>query len=156
MNEQISMFITDSDSSPVKEIIISLQDKAYDLIKSGIKTYEFRRRWKLPAAIAYIYRSGKKRELCAFIELGQPIHGSPSEIAAIAEKMNPGNGPTVEEYFIPTQGGYAIPIKRFVEFPPISLEELRACGAQPPQYFMYLQNYPMLKKLLEGKIANAN
>ncbi|MCY1290934.1 hypothetical protein D9M68_605520 [compost metagenome] len=149
------MPLCDTDVLPPLEIIISLQDKAYERIKKGIKTYEFRRRWKLDSTVAYIYRSGKKRELCAFIELGKPIFGSPSEIAEIAEKMIPGNGASVEEYFTPTQGGYAVPINRFVEFPAISLQELREFGIHPPQYYTYLSNYPALRELIQEKLNHA-
>jgi len=58
------------------EILLSLQDTAYNLIKPGVKTFEFRKRWRNESFIAYIYRSNKK-EISAYMMLDIPIYGTP-------------------------------------------------------------------------------
>jgi predicted transcriptional regulator len=116
-----------------------------------VKKFEFRKRWRSGPCTAYIYRSGSRRELSAYMKLGTPIYGAPQEIGRLAEQMLPGNGPAVEEYLMSTQGGYAIPIEEFREFPPFSLAELRMMGFHPPQYFFYLSNYPELQRALEAR-----
>ncbi|WGS44616.1 hypothetical protein LFL97_28955 [Burkholderia sp. JSH-S8] len=149
MSTQMCIDLPPVEPTVPTEIVLSLQDRAYELIKSGVKKLEFRKRWRSGPCIAYIYRSGTKKELSAYMKLGTPIYGSPQEIGRLAEQMLPGNGPAVEEYLVSTQGGYAIPIEAFREFRPFSLAELRVMGFHPPQYFFYLSKYPELKRALE-------
>jgi len=155
MEQQLSINFPSLDPMAATEIVMSLQDRAYELIKSGVKKLEFRRRWRNGPCIAYIYRSGTKRELSAYMRLGTPIFGNPQEIGCLAEEMLPGNGAAVEEYFVPTQGGYAIPIEEFKEFRPLSLLELREIGFHPPQYFFYLSNHSQLKRALQERIDDS-
>ena len=141
-------------NNPV-EIVISLRDSPYERIKSGIKTYEFRRRWRTTPCIAFVYRSGGRKELSAYMKLGTPIFGSPQEMSRIAEEMSPGNGDSVEEYLLSSQGGYAIPIEEFHEFEPLSLAQIKPLGFHPPQLFFYLANYPELRELIKERISTA-
>jgi 8-oxo-dGTP pyrophosphatase MutT (NUDIX family)/predicted transcriptional regulator len=140
------------DSSRV-EIVLSLQDRAFELIRSGAKKFEYRRRWRSGPCLAYVYRSGKTKGLAACMALGAPIYGSPSDVGALAEDAMPGNGEAVEQYLQVTNGGFAIPIESFTEFPLIPLSELRAIGFCPPQYFFYLKSPSALRTLLEETMA---
>lgn len=135
------------------EIVLSLQDQAFQLVQSGTKNFEYRRRWRAGRCVAYIYRSGKVKGIAARMFLGEPVYGSAAEIGKIAENDIPGNGGAVEEYFRETGGGYAIPIEKFEEFPIIPLSELRSLGFTPPQYFFYLRA-GMLKQSLEERLCN--
>ncbi len=143
MKEQLEL-VTEEDRDIF--IVMSLQDKAYELIKSGLKNYEFRRRWRKGPCVAYIYRSGKCRTLSAVVRLGMPIYMSPKEAGRIAESMITGNGKSVEEYFMKDNGGYVIPIESFEEIKPLELNVLRQFGFYPPQFFSYLDvNSPLFK-----------
>ncbi|WP_334040405.1 hypothetical protein [Burkholderia ambifaria] len=151
MNTQMCIDLSSAEPVASTEIVLSLQDRAYELVKSGVKKFEFRKRWRSGPCTAYIYRSGSRRELSAYMRLGTPIYGTPQEIGRLAVQMLPGNGPAVEEYLMSTQGGHAIPIEEFREFPAFSLAELRMMGFHPPQYFFYLSNYPELQRALEAR-----
>lgn len=153
MEEHNSAGPSSSDPHPLVEVVLSLQESPYERVKSGVKTYEFRRRWRTSPCIAFVYRSGGRKELSAYMKLGAPIFGSPQEMRRIAEEMSPGNGKSVEEYLLPTNGGCAIPIEEFCEFEPLSLAEIRPLGFHPPQFFFYLANYPELRKVLVERIS---
>lgn len=152
MSNQFEMDLDQEHQVPPTEIVLSLQDRAFQMIQSGIKKFEYRRRWRAGPCIAYIYRSGKVKGVAARMFLGAPIYGSPIEIGNLAEKAIPGNGKAVEEYFQATGGGYAIPIEKFEEFPILTLSELRTIGFNAPQYFFYLRSGE-LKELLEQRLA---
>lgn len=136
----------------MSEVVFSVADPYYDQIAQGIKTVEFRRRWSLSSSTAYIYRSGKKRHICAYIELGAPVKGTAVQMKKIAEEKSPCSASGIARYL--PQGGCAMPIKRFVEFEPIPLDEMRACGVHPPQQFIYLHRYPALQSLIYERTAN--
>lgn len=137
----------------MSEVIISIRDPYYDMIANGTKTYEFRRRWSLPSARAIIYRSGSKRHICASMDLGGPVRGSASQLRAIADNMPSGCGSDIEKYVATARGGgCGMPITNFVEFEPISLDEMRTLGVKPPQHFTYLHKYPKLKELIDDRL----
>ncbi|MEQ1684266.1 MAG: hypothetical protein ABL916_11500 [Burkholderiaceae bacterium] len=153
MSTQLAMDLGVDEYVQDVEIVLSLQDRAFELIRSGKKKFEFRRKWRPDPCLAYIYRSGKIKGLAARMTLGSPIYGTPAEIGEIAEKAIPGNGVSVEEYLAKTNGGCAIPIVNFCEFRLISLTELRALSFHPPQYFFYLAPHIRLKALLEERLS---
>jgi hypothetical protein len=152
MTNQLKMELSHEEQVVPVEIVLSLQDRAFQMIQSGIKKFEYRRRWRAGPCIAYIYRSGKVKGIAARMRLGEPIYGTPTQIGELAEKAISGNGKAVEEYFQTTGGGYAIPIEKFEEFPILTLPELRSVGFNPPQYFFYLRS-GKLKELLDQRLA---
>lgn len=152
MSTQIEMELVQVQQVPPVEIVLSLQDLAFQMIRSGVKKFEYRRRWRAGPCVAFIYRSGKIKGVAARMFLGEPIYGSPGEIGELAEKAITGNGRAVEEYLQKTGGGYAIPIKKFEEFPIVTLAELRNVGFNPPQFFFYLRS-GKLKELLDQRAS---
>jgi predicted transcriptional regulator len=151
VSKQLEMVLDQERQLPSAEIVLSLQDRAFQMIQSGVKKFEYRRRWRAGPCVAFIYRSGKIKGIAARMFLGEPIYGSPAEIGDLAEKAIPGNGRAVEEYFQTTGGGYAIPIEKFEEFPILTLAELRNVGFNPPQFFFYLRS-GKLKELLDQRL----
>lgn len=98
-NPELPLF----EPAPLTEIVLSLQDTAYELIQSGAQKLEFRMRWRNGPCMAYIYRSGRVKELSACMKLGAPIFGTPGETGRLAEEMRPGYGASVAEYLLSTQ-----------------------------------------------------
>ncbi|MEF3352596.1 hypothetical protein PV403_05355 [Paenibacillus sp. GYB006] len=138
---------------PQRTIILSLQPGPYEEIRKGQKKIEFRRRFINEPVGAFIYVSSPIKQIKAYIEFGKPEHEEISTLVSISEKMNPGTGESLQEYFKGLNSGYAIPILSFTEFAPLSLELLKG-GYQftPPQSYMNLSANPLLEKALFQKI----
>lgn len=141
--------------TPLIQIITSVQDYAWELMVTGQKTIDFRRRWLQEPCIAYVYRSKTQKAIAARMQLGAPIRGTPAELGRMAEQMMAGHGAFIEDYFTPTGGGFAVPIEAFETFEPIPLADLRAAGFSPPQHFTYLDRYPAVAQLLASRIRAA-
>ncbi|MEY9211578.1 hypothetical protein [Thermobifida halotolerans] len=124
-------------STPVP-VVMCLDTQWYELVWTGEKTHEFRRRFFTGApAQWFVYLTAPESRLCAVIDLDVAIEDTPEKIARIAERMRPGNGATVEPY-LAREGrrvGYAMPIRRVREFQGFAAAELKQMldGFHPPQ-----------------------
>ncbi|MFC4015791.1 hypothetical protein ACFOY2_51875 [Nonomuraea purpurea] len=130
-------------SAEPEPIVMTLYADYYELMWQGLKTHEFRRRFlRDQPARWWVYLNAPVSRLMAVIDLGPAIVGSPEEIAAIAERVRPGNGASVLEYVQDLEQAYAIPILRVREFEGLSGAELRAhLGSwHPPQGYLRLRN----------------
>ncbi|MET8527155.1 hypothetical protein [Micromonospora sp. NPDC005172] len=108
-------------------ILMSLNPLYYDLLWTGGKTHEFRRRFLTgQSARWYVYLTWPVARLGAVIDLGPAIIDTPERIAEIAERARPGKGASVLEYVQDLNQAFAIPIQRVAEYPGMSLEQLRA------------------------------
>jgi|GEM_PF-5259540 hypothetical protein len=58
----------------------------------------------------FVYLNAPVSRLAAVIDLGPAVAGSPEEVAAIAERMRPGNGTSVLEYVRDPDRAIPIPI----------------------------------------------
>ncbi|WP_211745768.1 hypothetical protein [Paenibacillus sp. Marseille-Q4541] len=138
---------------PQRTIILSLQPGPYEEIRSGRKKIEFRRRFIKEPVGAFIYVSSPVKQIKAFIEFGKPEQENVSALISISEKLYPGTGDSLKEYFKGMNSGYAIPILSFTEFAPLSLELLKGgYHFSPPQSYMNLSANPLLEEALLQKI----
>jgi len=142
---------TDSDfDAPAPRVLMSLHAQYYDLIMSGEKTYEYRKRYPTTGASTwYVYLTAPTSTLTAVIDLAAPIIGTPEEIAEIAERARLGNGASVRDYLAPAGHGLALPILRVREYPGLNAAEItEALGKwHPPQGQTLIDRHPRLAKL---------
>ena len=57
----------------MKEIFLSFRPEYFGPLLYGIKKYEYRKRFCDEETIAYLYLSGKSRQVVGIMELGKPI-----------------------------------------------------------------------------------
>lgn len=134
----------------MKEIFLSFRPEYFKPLLYGIKKYEYRKRFCNEETLAYLYLSGKSRQVVGIMELGKPIR-----LDLTREKYleYPETLKRVDEY-ISKRDINAVPIKSLSLFEkPIELEEIRTIipGFMPPQMYFILDNHPKLKELLENK-----
>lgn len=136
----------------VEPVMMSLNPVYYELMWSGEKRYEFRRRFLAGRpARWYVYLTAPVARLAAVIDLGPAVVDTPQRVADIAERARVGNGESVFAYVQDLPQAYAIPILRVVEYPGMPLEQLKAeLGAfAPPQGYIRLLNHPELLSVCE-------
>lgn len=131
---------------------MALHREYYEMIWTGEKTFEFRRRFLEGRPVRwFVYLSAPVSRLTAVIGLGPAVAGSPQEIAAIAERMRPGNGPGVLEYARGRDRAFAMPVLSAAEYPGLTCDELRAELGQfsAPQGYARLSRHPALLAVCE-------
>ncbi len=155
---QLDLFGDVATESVPEPVLMALHAEYYDLIWQGRKTHEFRRRFLEGRAVRwFVYLNAPVSRLAAVIDLGPAVAGSPEEVAAIAERMRPGNGASVLEYVRDLDRAFAIPILSVTEYPGLSAEDLRAeLGAfHPPQGYVRLGQHPGLMAVCEKAAAES-
>lgn len=134
----------------MKEIFLSFRPEYFKPLLYGIKKYEYRKRFCDEETKAYLYLSGKSKQVIGVMELGRPIRLDLKR----EEYLNyPQTLKRVDEY-ISNRNINAIPIKSLELFDkPIDLEDIRKeiPGFMPPQMYFVLDNHPKLKSLLESR-----
>ncbi len=143
-NTQLSLF-----ENNTTYVLMSLQEKHYNEIKSGRKRYEFRKRYCKSQTTAFIYVSKKIKAIKAIITFGEPIYGTSEEISEISEKSNPNSYSSMMEY-LNKGNGVALPIIEMYEIKEVPLEELREKfeGFTAPQSYYKLNKKPELLQFL--------
>ena len=137
----------------MKEIFLSFKPEYLKPLLYGIKKYEYRKRFCDEETKAYLYLSGKSRQVIGIMELGKPIR---LDLTRDNYLKYPKTLKRVDEYIL-NRDINAVPIKSLALFEvPISLEEIRKqiCSFMPPQMYLILNNYPKLKTLLENQKLN--
>jgi len=137
-------------------VLMSLREKPYRKILSGEKKYEYRTRYTNQETVAFIYVSQSVKKVCGIIFFDKPIVGNTEEMSRFSEKHNPGSYSVMKEYF--KKGtGYAIPVKKVIEFSPISLSKIKEHFPNfvVPQSYYYLDTQEK-KELLEFLLREAN
>ena len=155
---QLDLFGDAAPDAAPEPVLMALHSEYYDLIWQGHKTHEFRRRFPEGRAVRwFVYLNAPVSRLAAVIDLGPAEVGSPEEVAAIAERMRPGNGASVLEYVRDLDRAFAIPILGVTEYPGLSAEELRAeLGAfHPPQGYVRLGQHAEMMTVCEKVAAEA-
>jgi predicted transcriptional regulator len=153
---QLDLFGDTAPNTAPESVLMALHVEYYNLIWQGLKTHEFRRRFLEGRAVRwFVYLNAPASRLAAVIDLGPAEAGSPDEVAAIAERMRPGNGASVLEYVRDLDRAFAIPILGVTEYPGLSAEELRAeLGAfHPPQGYVRLAQHPEMMAVCEKVTA---
>lgn len=133
-------------------ILLSLKEKYFNEIKSGIKRYEYRKRYVDMPSVAYIYCSSPTKAIKGIIKFDTPIIGTPEEISDISERET-GEGALTAEYLKGKEKGYAIPVISWEEIEPVTLSTLKhdIPNFIPPQSYYRLDNKPKLHQYLESK-----
>ena len=132
----------------MKEIFLSFRPEYFGPLLYGIKKYEYRKRFCDEETIAYLYLSGKSKQVIGIMELGKPIRLDDTRDNYIDY---PDTLKRVDEY-IESKDINAIPIKSLSLFKnPLSLEDIRKeiPNFMPPQMYFVLDNHLKLKQLLE-------
>ena len=132
----------------MKKIFLSFKSEYFGPLLYGIKKYEYRKRFCDEETIAYLYLSGKARQVVGIMELGKPIRLDNTRDNYIGY---PSTLKRVDKY-IESKNINAIPIKSLSLFKnPLSLEDIRKeiPTFMPPQMYFVLDNHLKLKQLLE-------
>lgn len=146
-NVQICLF----ENELINYILLSLQEKPYNEIKSGEKIYEYRTRYQKVPTTAFIYVSQTVKKITGIIEFDTPIIGTDEEISRLAESLKEGSYQGMKQYL--NKGiGYAIQVKKLIEIEPVSLQTLRErfSNLVVPQSYYLINNK---KELLDFLLA---
>ena len=137
----------------MKEIFLSFRPEYFKPLLYGIKKYEYRKRFCEEETRAYLYLSGKSRQVIGVMELGKPIRLNLTR----EDYLNyPETLKRVDEYILSNDIN-AVPIKSLALFDkPINLDDIRKeiPNFMPPQMYFVLDNHPKLKSLLERQFLN--
>lgn len=134
----------------MKKIFLSFKPEYFLPLKFGLKKYEYRKRFCDEDTIAYLYLSGKSREVIGMMKLGKPIRLDKTRDNYV---NYPDTLRRVDEYIL-NRDIYAIPIISLALFKsPISLNEIRdnIPNFMPPQMYYLLENNKVLKDFLEKR-----
>lgn len=137
----------------MKEIFLSFRPEYFKPLLYGIKKYEYRKRFCDDETTAFLYLSGKSRQVIGIMELGRPIR---LDLTRNDYLNYPKTLKRVDKYIL-NKDINAVPIKSLALFDkPISLDEIRKeiPGFMPPQMYFILDNHPKLKSLLERQSIN--
>ncbi|QDU33472.1 hypothetical protein KS4_15200 [Poriferisphaera corsica] len=140
-------------------IVLSLHPNAWQMVLSGQKSYEFRRRFRRHPTLAFIYVTVPVKAIAGAILLDNSIEGTAKQIADIADAAIPGNYQSVYDYFITKNHGLAIPIRHVCQIrTPLSLEYLRQTYQfTAPQFYLTLKNrIDLLNELLHAANISIN
>lgn len=122
----------------MKLLVLSIKTKYLDLIRKGIKTYEYRKSiFKSKQRFALIYSSGIEKKVSGIMFLGEIIKGTPE---TLWERTGKSSGLSRNEFFEYFQGrttAYAIEIKYYTEFSTKEGHKVKLIN--PPQSFYYVQ-----------------
>lgn len=150
--KQMSLFENSSEPCQVPYVLLSLQPEWYQLILSGQKKYEYRRKYLKQESIAFIYVSSTTKAICAKINFGKPIIAPIEEIVKIREAERSGGGDGIRAYMEGLKEGFAIPIVNCQQIEPISLDELRQRWIKftaPQSYILLDSKKDLLNFLLQ-------
>ena len=137
----------------MKKIFLSFRPEYFKPLLYGIKKYEYRKRFCNEETRAYLYLSGKSRQVIGVMELGKPVR---LDLTREDYLNNQETLKRVDEYIL-SKDINAVPIKSLALFDnPISLDEIRneIPNFLPPQMYFVLDNHPKLKSLLEKQHLN--
>lgn len=137
----------------MKEIFLSFRPEYFKPLLYGIKKYEYRKRFCDEETKAYLYLSGKSRQVIGVMELGKPVR---LDLTRENYLDYPETLKRVDKYIL-NKDINAVPIKSLALFDnPISLDEIRNIipNFMPPQMYFVLDNHPKLKSLLEKQPLN--
>lgn len=137
------------------EILLSLEPIYWEQIAAGSKRVEYRRAFRSEATRAFVLTSGTGSSLVGYLELAEPLVGSPEQVAAYAESERPGHGSAVYDYLRTARRGYAIPITSAYQGEMRSLALLREAveDVSVPQLFQLLSRHKRLSDYIHTWMA---
>lgn len=137
----------------MKEIFLSFRPEYFKPLLYGIKKYEYRKRFCDEETKAYLYLSGKSRQVVGIMELGRPVRLDRTRENYL---KYPETLKRVDKYILNREVN-AIPIMSLSLFEhPISLDEIREeiPRFMPPQMYFVLDNHPKLRSILDRQPLN--
>ena len=138
----------------MKELFLSFRPEYFKPLLYGIKKYEYRKRFCDEETKAYLYLSGKSRQVIGIVELGKPIR---LDLMRNNYLNYPDTLKRVDKYILSGDIN-AVPLKSLSLFKnPISLDDIRKeiPGFMPPQMYYVLDNHPKLKDILEKQVIDS-
>lgn len=131
----------------LKELLLSMQPKWFNMLVSGRKLYEYRKHFPNERIRAYIYVSSPVKAVQAIIEFGTRIELSSLENSNSYSHIKKG----VAHYI--KNNNYAVPVLKIYRTPKIELEELRDAieGFVVPQMYYILKDNTKLTNFLHSK-----
>lgn len=137
------------------EILLSLEPTYWEQIVAGSKRVEYRRAFRSEATRAFILTSGPGSSLVGYLELSEPLVGSPERVSAYAESVRPGHGSAVYDYLRTARKGYAIPITSAYQGETRSLALLREAvqDVSVPQLYQLLSRRKRLSDYIHAWMA---
>lgn len=132
--------------------MLSLQPQYYRELCSGIKKTEYRRGAFIKEPVqAFVYCSTPVAEVGVYVRFGEPITGTPEEIALIKEAEAAGSYDMMMEWMRDYKEASAIPIEEVKTFSPVTLQQLRNRFGKfhPPQRYTYLDKRPDILSFLQ-------
>lgn len=147
------LLFSDLEITEKKYILMSLQEQYYTQILDGVKIYEYRRFFKDYPLNSFIYLTSPVKRVIGYLELGEPIIGTPRQIADLAESVKAGHGSIIYDYMKDLAKCYAIPIKRVCEFEDdltLNLLKTKFPKFVPPQSYILMENYSDILEYLLG------
>lgn len=97
-------------------LIVSIEKKYFDLMLSGKKKYEFRRKFINVPCGAFVYAPSPASSIVGFVEFSKPIIDTAEKINQLALSQGIEEDSDVLEYLTGLDSGYAIPVKRVRKF----------------------------------------
>lgn len=137
----------------MKEIFLSFRPEYFKPLLYGIKKYEYRKKFCDEETKAYLYLSGKSRQVIGVMELGKPVR---LDFTRENYLNYPETLKRVDGYIL-NKDINAVPIKSLALFDkPIDLNDIRKeiPNFMPPQMYFVLDNHPKLKSFLEKQHLN--
>lgn len=133
----------------MKSILLSFKPRWADLIMTGVKIYEYRKRFCDEPVMAYMYVSRPEKKVCGILYLDQKIALND---LLLKYRDNVDVRKRVENYM--QRNNYMIPILQVHSTNVISLEEIQKVLPEfrAPQMYYDLDNNPHLKNFLKENI----
>lgn len=152
VGKQLGLF-NESEDDSMRWIMLSLQPQYYRELCEGVKKTEYRLGVFVTEPVhGFVYCSSPVMEIGAYVKLGQPIIGKPSEIARIKEEESPGSYRMMMEWASRSKEVSAIPVESVQLFPPVTLQQMRRKFGKfhPPQRYIYLDKTPEVLNFLKS------
>ncbi|MEM3502998.1 MAG: hypothetical protein QXE05_07245 [Nitrososphaeria archaeon] len=117
-------------------VILSIKPKYCKMILSGVKKYEFRKKFPKDVKYVYIYATSPIKKLVGKFKVGEIIEGSPTELWIRFRKYGGIDEDEFFKYYKGASKGYAIQIEKVRTFSPIDPKTIMF-DFKPPQSYKY-------------------
>jgi len=117
-------------------IILSIKPKYCMRILSGVKRYEFRKRFPRNVETVYMYATSPVKKIVGKFTVGDVIEDEPRRLWERFRAYSGVDEKEFFEYFKQARVGYAIQIKDLKAFPPIEPRSILP-KFRPPQSYAY-------------------
>ena len=130
-------------------VLMPLYKRNYELIRDGIKTHEFRKRYPTVPTIWYVMVAQPVWQVVARIKLGTPHHASVDQLVQSFDGVGCSRAAGIRSYFRDYSHGYAVPIEQVEECKPLSRSALPDLSRVPNDFLPLSLNADLLGFLEE-------